>query len=263
MFRRSEDTRARHKTEYFEVMGTTVTFDVYAESPEVLFMESPLQEALRASKQSLVQADQRFSTYKSDSWISQHRPIASVESQPNDVKYVLEVCEYLKVLTRGAFDHHFSDKGVDPTGIVKGWAVERALSYLKIDGVLGAIVNGAGDIASFGTFFGGENFSFGVVDPNDRAKIAFVVQGADSVATSALYERGDHIIDPRYPSRKIDNLSATVVGPSLTIADGLATAIFVAGLEIFDVVEALEGYACALTKANGRLYATRSFPFRR
>ncbi|CAG4902978.1 MULTISPECIES: hypothetical protein [Acidithrix] len=65
----------------------------------------------------------------------------------------------------------------------------------------------------------------------------------------------------RLPYRKIDNLSATVVGPSLTIADGLATAVFIAGLEIFDAVAALDGNECALTKGDRRLYATKNFPF--
>ena len=263
MAKRSKEVDAWHKTEIFEVMGTIVTFDLYVDRTEMFDDLSPLTTALRMSKKSLRDADLRFSTYKSDSWLSQNKPIKASEDQPSDVRYVLEICDYLKTLSRGAFDHFYRGNGLDPTGVVKGWAIERALSHLKIDGVLGAIVNGAGDIASFGTYSRGEKFSFGVVDPNDRGKIAFVVQGVDSVATSALYERGDHIVDPRYPSRKIDNLSATVVGPSLTVADGLATAVFVAGLELFDVIEALEGYECALTKANGRLYATRQFPFRR
>ncbi|MDA8196232.1 MAG: FAD:protein FMN transferase [Actinomycetota bacterium] len=244
-------------------MGTVVTFDVYSDNKEDLHDNSLLLNAIATSKESLRQADQRFSTYKDDSWISINKPTRPSNEYPADVRYVLEVCDYLKATTRGAFDHHYRGEVIDPTGIVKGWAVEQALPYLRVEGISGAIVNGAGDIASFGTFNHGKEFSFGVVDPTDRSKIAFVVQGAPCVATSALYERGDHIVDPRYPRRKIDNLSATVVGPSLTLADGLATAIFVAGLEVFDVIESLNGYECALTKSNGRLYATRSFPFRR
>ena len=263
MFRRSKDNEPLHVTELFEVMGTIVTFDIYVDRPELHLSDSPLRAALTSAKQSLVQADLRFSTYKSDSWISLNRPLRVTKDQPSDVIYVLEVCDYLKTITRGAFDHHYLGSGVDPTGVVKGWAVERALTHLKLEGVRGAIINGAGDIASFGTLREGERFSFGVVDPLDRSKLAFAIQGADSVATSALYERRHHIIDPRYPSRTIENLSATVIGPSLTMADGLATAVFVAGLEIFDVIEGLEGYECALTKADGRLYATRAFPFKR
>ncbi len=41
--------------------------------------------------------------------------------------------------------------GVDPTGLVKGWAVARALDVLRLGGVTGALVNGGGEVAFFGS----------------------------------------------------------------------------------------------------------------
>lgn len=50
-----------------------------------------------------------------------------------------------------------------------------------------------------------------------------------AVATSGLYERGDHVIDPKSGRPATGLASATVVGPDLALADAYATAVIALG----------------------------------
>ena len=87
--------------------------------------------------------------------------------------------------------------GLDPTGYVKGWAAQRALGAFRASGICGAIVNAAGDIASFGGLRSGQPFRIGIADPFSPRRLAEVVYLTGTIATSGTYERGDHLIDPR------------------------------------------------------------------
>ena len=49
------------------------------------------------------------------------------------------------------------------------------------------------------------------------------------MATSGLYERAGHIVDPHSGRSPAALLSATVVGPSLALADAYATTVFAMG----------------------------------
>ena len=73
-----------------------------------------------------------------------------------------------------------------------------------------------------------------------------------AVATSGLYERGDHILDPlsALPARGL--LSMTVVGPSLALADAYSTAAFVMGPEGVEWVAGIPGYAGYAVTAERR-----------
>ena len=100
-------------------------------------------------------------------------------------------------LSGGWFDPWAMPGGIDPTGYVKGWAAQRALDALVSDGVSGAMVNAAGDIASFGGPDPATAFRIGIVDPFAPRQLACVVELIGAIATSGGYERGDHLIDPR------------------------------------------------------------------
>ena len=120
----------------------------------------------------------------------------TLDQVPPEVADVLDACRTARVLTDGWFDPWALPGGVDPTGYVKGWAAERALDALRVPGVAAAVVNAAGDIASFGGRAPSTPFRFGVVDPVDRSRTAFVVEHTGAVATSGTYERGQHLVDP-------------------------------------------------------------------
>jgi len=172
---------------------------------------------------------------------------------------VLALCRTARVATRGWFDPWVLPGGVDPTGYVKGWAAERALDALRVPGVAGAVVNAAGDIASFGGPAQSSPFRFAVVDPVDRTRPAFVVEHTGAVATSGTYERGQHLFDPSTRRAATAVASATVTGPELGLADALATALAVGGVPVLGCVAAA-GFEGLVIGHDGTVRSTPGFP---
>jgi thiamine biosynthesis lipoprotein len=85
------------------------------------------------------------------------------------------------------------------------------------------------------------------------------LRGPCSIATSATYERGAHIIDPSTRQPATTLASATVVGPDLGVADAFATAVFVMGLPGLDWIEEQSGYDAYLITHEGRTYWSTEF----
>jgi FAD:protein FMN transferase len=96
--------------------------------------------------------DMLFSTYRPD---SQNSRLATGELTVAEcdplIGEVLELCEQARAMTGGAFDPLLPAPGggylLDPSGLVKGWAVERAARRIGecIDGDY--YINAGGDIA--------------------------------------------------------------------------------------------------------------------
>jgi len=210
-------------------MGTVISIDVRApETPKLL-------RALDAAEALLRDADAMFSTYRDDSWISR---LACREVRPRDlpspVTDVLALCAEVEHLTDGWFTARWrGDGSLDPTGVVKGWAAERASRLLTAAGLGDHCVNAAGDVAVAGRPRHGRSWRVGVSDPREDGALLGVVEAAAgrafAVATSGVAERGRHILDPRTGRPAGAVLSATVAGPVLSLADGLATALVAAG----------------------------------
>ncbi|KOG30072.1 thiamine biosynthesis protein [Streptomyces resistomycificus] len=228
-----------------EVMGTVFSFDVRGGDPEAV------HSALREAVAGLHRVDAVFSTYRDESQISRlARGELSVEECDPMVAEVLE----LGAEAERASDHWFSmryEGRLDPTGIVKGWAVERAARRMAEAGASGVSVNGGGDVQLLGVPGPQRPWRIGVSDPLRPGGLAAVVSAAGAaelaVATSGTAERGAHIVDPRTGRSAVTDLVAvTVVTPSLTWADCWATAAFAMGsreglswLESLPDVEAL------------------------
>lgn len=241
-----------------DVMGTVVTIDLYTEDDTPV---PRLAAHLGRARSALHRADETFSTWKPDSPLSRlRRGECTLAQMPPEVADVLEACRRIRVLTDGWFDPWAMPGGVDPTGFVKGWAAERALDALRVPGVAGAVVNAAGDIASFGGPSDGAPFRFAVVDPVDRRRVAFVVEHTGAVATSGTYERGPHLVDPHQGRTSVAVASATVTGTELGNADALATAAAVGGDRVFAAIEALDGYEACTIAPDGTRRATAGFP---
>jgi thiamine biosynthesis lipoprotein len=244
-----------------EVMGTVVVIDVFADG------DAPCSEISRLvdeATRSLHEADEIFSTWMPNSPMSRlRRGEIGIEQVPPEVIEVLDQCAVAKELSLGWFDPWALPGGVDPTGYVKGWAAQRALRVLAKPQVRGAIVNAAGDIASFGGLSGaggGQRFRFGIVDPFARRQILCVVSGADALATSGTYERGLHLVDPHTGSRVTRVASASVSGPDLGLADALATALAIAGQRGFDMVSRIDGFEAMVVTLDGVMHRTAGFP---
>jgi len=255
-----EAVGARHLAVHHveEVMGTVVTLDVYTDDGVgVDRMASHLGRARAA----LHRADEVFSTWEPMSPMSRlRRGGATIDGVPPEIARVLEACRAVRELTDGWFDPWALPGGVDPTGYVKGWAAERALDALRVPGVAAAVVNAAGDIASFGGPTPSTPFRFAVVDPTDRSRAALVVEHSGAVATSGTYERGPHLIDPRTRRTVAAVASATVTGPELGLVDALATALAVSGVPLLARLEALDGIEALVIGHDGGYRSTAGFP---
>jgi FAD:protein FMN transferase len=241
-------------------MGTAIGFDV--RDPEVA--PATLDEAFEY----LRDVDRRFSTYKPDSEVSRlSRGEISEEACSPDVRQVLKLCDEVREASQGYFDirGHRWDGGLDPSGLVKGWALENAGRIIEAAGARNYCINGGGDIVVRGEAGPGKPWRIGIRHPILPDKVASVVTlRYGAVATSGAYERGDHVRDPFTGKAPRGALSITIVGPSLTYADAYATAAFAMGPTGLAWIAGLAGYAgCSITAdpdgSNGRLTWTPGF----
>jgi thiamine biosynthesis lipoprotein len=233
-------------------MGTVVSFDVRGGAPE----------AVPDACVILHRADAVFSTWQPDSPMSRlRRGELSVGEAPREIADVLDLCTKAKGMSGGWFDPWRMPGGVDPTGLVKGWAAQRAADVLRDAGAAAAMVNAAGDIVTFGEPEPGRAWQLGIRDPREPDRIGWVVAMRDgAVATSAAYERGDHVLDPHTGAPARAALSATVTGPDLALADALATGLFAAGVAGLPLIDAQPGYEALLVGPGGETHVTSGFP---
>ncbi len=243
-------TRVRHAE---AVMGTVVSFDL--RDPRID------RGALAAAVAWLHHVDATFSTYRPDSVIRRlDRGELSPAECDDDVREVLALCEQVADQTDGWFSVDVGG-GLDPSGLVKGWAVERACRMLTAAGSASHGVNAGGDVRVAGEAAPGRPWHIAVAHPAAAGRLVTVVRGTDlAVATSGTGERGRHVIDPKRRRPADALLSVTLVGASLTMVDACATAAFAMGDEARDWLEArpdLEGFAVT---RDGRCWWSSDFP---
>ncbi|HEU5268069.1 MAG TPA: FAD:protein FMN transferase [Jatrophihabitans sp.] len=215
-------TRAGRLRRVEHCMGTVFSLDV--RDPDV--DPAAADEAIGW----LHRVDALFSTYRPDSDISRLRrgEITLADCAPQ-VRTVLERCAQLHEATDGYFDIHATGQ-LDPSGYVKGWAIERASDLLQAAGSANHCINGGGDVQCLGVPEPGRYWQVGVADPRDRSRIVATVSGSPlAVATSGTAERARHIIDPHTTQAPNAFASITVIGRQLAETDAHATAAFAMG----------------------------------
>ena len=90
--------------------------------------------------------DETFSTYRQDSEISRlARGEITVRDCAPEVAEVLDLCAEARRLTDGYFSA-MAGGALDPSGMVKGWSIERGSAMLAERGLLAHSVNGGGDV---------------------------------------------------------------------------------------------------------------------
>ncbi|NNN34823.1 FAD:protein FMN transferase [Streptomyces sp. S3(2020)] len=205
----------------------------------------------------LREVDTRFSPFKPDSEVSRlGRGELDEGAVSEDLRTVLDLCEHYRVATAGAFDVRLPGRGLDPCAVVKGWSVQRAAELLTAAGARRFVLNAGGDVVA-----AGGPWRVGVRHPEHADKLCTVLDLTDgAVATSARYERGDHIIDGRTGRPATGLLSLTVVADSLTEADSVATAAFAMGAEGVDWAASLDGCEVFAVDADRRVLRTPGFP---
>ena len=188
----------------------------------------------------LQNVEEKFSPFLSESLVSRHTDLGEeLQDDFFDIEYqeVYSRSIIAKKETHGLFDPFFDGK-YNPTGFVKGWAIENAfMKYIKplIDNNIleAGAINGAGDM-QVGTRLD-SNFSWkiGIENPEDKEKIIAkysIKNGA--VATSGLSKKGQHIKS----DNDINHVQVTVVGTYLSEVDVLATAGVVANENIWSEI---------------------------
>ncbi len=204
-------------------MGTVFSFRVLAPGVD--------RRALDAAVARLHAIDATFSTYRPDSEISRiNAGTLRVDDASDDVQDVLAACERFRRETGGYFDPRCNGI-LDPSGYVKGWAVEQAARLLAAAGSVNHCVNGGGDVICAGRPQAGRGWRVGIADPFRRGDRLTTVEAAGplAVATSGPAERGAHITDPHTGEAAAGIASATVVATDLVTADVYATAAVAMG----------------------------------
>jgi thiamine biosynthesis lipoprotein len=201
--------------------------------PNVLVPDDAVGEV----KAWLDEVESALSPYRADSDLCRWRSGARTLGRCSPLLVeVLDAVGSLEDLTDGGFHPYDRQGRFDPTGYVKGWAVERAVGILTDAGITDAFFGVGGDIQMVGRADTGRPWRVAVTDPADERRIVAVVEApADgrpfAVATSGAAQRGDHIWSALggRPGGSIpaDSLaSVTVIGPDLGHVDAFATAIW-------------------------------------
>lgn len=234
-----------------ECMGTVFSFDVRAPGVESADLDDVVEW--------LHGVDATFSTYRPDSEICRLAaagPDSAVISAQPEVRLVLARCGELRRTTAGYFDAYASGT-LDPSGYVKGWAIERASDMLVAHGSMHHCINGGGDVQTVGGQSLNEPWQIGIADPLRPGELTAVVVGHDiAVATSGSAERGNHILDPLSHSAPDYWASVTLVGRGIADCDAYATAAYAMGASATDWIESLAGYQGFAVDADGRTWVS-------
>jgi thiamine biosynthesis lipoprotein len=214
-------------------MGMPVTIDVR----DADVGPAALEEAFA----DLRLVDLLCSTYREDSEVSRidRGALRPADASP-EVRQVLDLCRRYERATGGWFSAWIGGR-LEPSGLVKGWAIDRACTILERHGARSYFVDAGGDVAARGHRGDGTPWRVGIRHPVERSKVVRVVLASDlAVATSGTYEKGGHVLDPHTGRPATALLSVTVVGTDIVDADVHATATLAMGS--LDLVEALDGY---------------------
>lgn len=205
--------------------------------------------------------DETFSVYKPESEISKiNKGLLTENNYSIDMKEVLALCEKTKTETRGYFDIVKNGR-LDPSGLVKGWAIWQAAKLLEKLGFENYYVDAGGDIQVHGRNSQREKWTVGIRNPFNREENVKILEIEDEgVATSGTYIRGQHIYDPFSPGKPlVEVVSLTVIGPNIYEADRFATAAFAMGREGIDFIENLKGFEGYAVETNRRATYTSGF----
>lgn len=198
-----------------------------------------------------VAVDKRFSTYKPESEIMQINRGEIAEAEYSDeMREVFSLAEATAKETNGYFSITTPQGPLDPSGLVKGWAIRNAARLVERMGYKNYFLDAGGDIQSSGTDEAGNEWTIGIRNPFTKGEIIKVLRPhGRGVATSGTYIRGQHIYNPYNPEQAIDAIvSMTVVGKDIYEADRFATAAFAMGEEgilFLERLPGIEGYCVA------------------
>jgi FAD:protein FMN transferase len=183
-----------------------------------------------------------------------------------DIQEKLKLVDYKKI----AYDINeigFSSMGMNLTldGIAKGAVVDAGAASLRAHGFENVIVEAEGDLLAAGERDLQAPWRIGIRPPREGMSQLPVLQIKNqAVATSGDYMEAFssdyssyHILDPRRGFSSTELCSATVIAPTASLADGLATAIMVLGVR--DGLELLKSFpGCEAFLIDKNLHSSHS-----
>ena len=155
----------------------------------------------------------------------------------------------------------------------EGYATDKCRAMMRAKGIEAGIINGSGDMSTWGKQPNGKDWNIGITNPFDTDKLIAVVPiNNGAVTTSGSYEkfvvlngkRYSHIINPAtgYPATGL--CSVTVFGPNAEIANGLSTSLMVLGKkEGLELLNKYSGYSCLMITDDGRVIKSKNFRFKK
>ncbi len=225
------------------VMGMGLSIDIPACNDESVFI---------AVFERFDQIDKRFSPYKEDSELSRYRS-GKIEEKDlsSEMKKIMRACKVAEKPTDGYFSAWY-DGQFDPTGYVKGWAINEGAKIIKKAGFKTYCLGAGGDILAGSD--GAKIWRIGLQDPSNKNYLTSqVILKNGAVATSGNYERGRHITNPKTGKTADSLASVSVVGPDIINADVLATAAFVVGIDSISFINKHPGYEVLAVDKKGSL----------
>ncbi len=243
-----------------ELMGTVASVHVLTDGSDAgSALAGRIADAQRAALDELHELDSLFSPFRADSQISLLRDGAlRPEDADPRILEVSEACVRLASASGGRFDANWQG-WFDPTGYVKGWAVECAATrhlspLLGEEGVIAAGLSAGGDMQLLTAPGADWTWHVGIADPLRPGTMrAQVPLRAGAVATSGPSERGAHIVDPRTGLAVADAPTATVIAENLSDADAWATIAVVAGFDDLTWLRRAPDTSGMLIAADGRV----------
>ncbi len=246
----------RRLVDVAQIMGMPISIHTILE-PQAID-DAASHDAARRCFDDLRDVDRVFSPFDSRSEI---RRIARGDLRVTDaspmVAEVRDLCDQAREATGGRFDAEW--KGwFDPTGLVKGWAVDmvarRHLEPLIADRHVAAVgINAGGDMQLCSRPDASWIWNVGISDPRTPGQvIATLPLSTGAIATSGTAERGPHIVDPRTGQPATGVLSATVTAGRLTCADLWATTAVIAGFDDLRWLERAGTTSGLLVAEDGR-----------
>lgn len=230
------------------IMGMPITVEVKGEWQEVK-VEQDIKRVFKYFKW----VDETYSPFKETSEVGKHN---RGEDTSDEYKSLLKMAEELKKETNGYFDIVKPNGKIDPSGIVKGWAIKNAADILRKEGYKNFFVDAGGDAEIVG-----KNWKWGIRNPFNVKEIIKIIKLSNcGIATSGTYERGQHIYNPITKKTEItDILSLTVIGPNVYEADKYSTPAFAMGKEGINFIEGLKGFEGYMIDKNGIATMTSGF----
>lgn len=242
------------KTFVTMTMPCTITIAENKSSPKIDEMIAKVKNRLR-------EIDNTYSFFKRNSVISRfNRKEIKYKDLPDEAKKIFQDAEKTKKLSNGYFDIKRPDGQIDPSGLIKGWAILEGSKIIKSLGFKNFMIEIAGDIQTAGHPTKNNEWLVGIRNPFNFDEVIKVVKlSGEGIATSGTYMRGNHIYNPKKAMSNNKIVSLTVIGSNVFEADCFATAAFAmgrTGIEFIEKYPKLEGY---VIDNNGNATFTSGF----